>query len=305
MSGCSLQEAFPDPAKQAGQIARKEEKRKAEKCRGPALAFLKSSGEVGGSTPEDPVPGSPGLGGYSKKGRQAELDPDRQHLNPLPPAETLKGREGFEETMNSKFRPVAISATEQEERDLVKDLVGQRVDDVIGQTQRRTFPRATATSAAQLPNFRQTIYGEKVPDYFGRSEADEQFADFSASLQDNPGYQLQPADFLASFGAVGLGKAQGQPYLATPSVNDAWKPLTPTGARTSFFEHLPAPGGQQPVSGPSGSDREELVKKIDTLFARLDDLESRDNANAHIEVSLFILSGLFLMFGLETVRKLG
>jgi hypothetical protein len=85
-------------------------------------------------------------------------------------------------------------------------------------------------------------------------------------------------------------------------VNDAWKPLTPTGTRTSFIEQLPAPGGE-PVKGVE--EREGLLRKIDTLFARLEDLESRDNANASIEVSLFILSGLFLMFGLETVRKLG
>ncbi len=300
MSGCSLQEAFPDPAKDSGRVARKEERKRAEKCKGPALSFLKASGEVGGSTPEDPAPGSFAVGGYSAKGRKADVDPDRQHLQPLPPAERLRGREGFEQ--NLQFKPVEITATEQEERDLVKDLVGQRVDYVIGQTQRRTFPRATATTAAQLPNFRQTVYGEKVPDYFGRSEADESFADFSSNMNDNPGYQLEPADFLGSFGAVGLGKAQGKPFLATPSVNDAWKPLTPTGARTSFFEQLPAPGGQQ---AGGATDREDLIKKIDTLFARLEDLESRDNANAHVEVSLFILSGLFLMFGLETVRKLG
>ena len=300
MPGCSLHEAFPDTAKESGRIARKEERRKADKCKGPALAFLKASGETGGETPEDPVPGSPGLGGYSKQGRHADADPDRQHLRPLPPGEKLEGREGFEAKLNTAFKPLAITATEEEEKELVKDLIGQRVDDVIGQKSRRTFPRATATSAAQLPNFRQTVYGESVPEYFGRSEADESFADYSANPAHTPGYQLQPADFLGSFGAVGLSKSQGKPYLTTPSVNDAWKPLTPTGARTSFLEQLPAPGGQ-----PVGSDREDLVKKIDTLFARLEDLESRDNANASMEVSLFILSGLFLMFGLETIRKLG
>lgn len=289
MLGCSLHEAFPDTATESGKVARKEEKRKAQKCRGPALAFLKASGEI----PAGQMPGS-----------GSPLDPDRQHLQPLPPAETLQGSEGFQEK-NTQFRPVKLTDSEEEERALVKDLIGQRVDDVIGQTSRKTIPRA-ATRAAELPDMSRTMYGDKVPAYFGKSEADEGFADFSSSLKDNPGYTLTPkgegADFLKSFQTRGLDKASGT--LTSPSIQDAWKPLTPSGARSSFFEYLPAPSGIQ----AQGTEREfiqkeELVKKLDLLFARLDDLESREIGSANIEITLFIMSGLFLLFGLETLRK--
>lgn len=296
MSGCSLHEAFPDTAYDSGRVARKEERKKAQRCKGPALTFLKSSGEVGGSS---------------------DLDPDRQQYIPLPPVERNKraseSKEGF---ANKEFEPVRVSATEEEERELVKNLVGQRVDDVIGEKARKTLPRATATSPAELPDFTKTMYGEAVPAYFGRGRNDsvtgpEGFADFSSSMTDNPGYKLTSgsggADFLGSFAGAGLDRASGRPLLATPSVNDAWKPLTPSGARTAFFEYLPAPGGEQvsgSISSFSREEKESLLKKLDTLFARLDDLESKKNEYAHAEISLFILSGLFLMFGLESMRKI-
>jgi hypothetical protein len=288
MAGCSLHEAFPDTAKESGKVARREERRRANECKGPALAFLKASGE-------------------------AAEDPDRQHLRRLPPAEKLGGprtvSEGFvaQDLANQEFMPVKVTDVDACDRDLAKKLTSQRVNDVIGQKSRGTLPRA-AEGPAGGPNLKKTMLGDSVPAYFGRAQGDESFADFSASLNDNPGYQLTKAgsDFLGSFGGVGLEKASGQPVLATPSVNDAWKPLTPSGASTSFFEHLPAPGGLVKEAGSSFSrdEKEALLKKLDTLFARLEELESRKNEYAHAEVTLFILSGLFLMFGLESVRKI-
>jgi hypothetical protein len=294
MSGSLLHEAFPDTAADSGRVARREERAKAKRCDGPALKFLKASGDVG-------------------------VDPDRQRLVPLPPVEQMKGSEGFvaekgvlsqgfvaQDSSNAQWIPLKVTDVDEKERELVKNLVGQKVDDVIGQRSRATLPRA-AESAAQTPDFTKTMFGTPVPSYFGKSSgATEGFAEFNKSLQDNPGYQLQQADFLGSFGAIGLDKAAGRATLTTPSVNDAWKPMTPSGARTSFFDELPVPSGLtigQDVSF-SRDEKESLLKKLDTLFARLEDLESKRNEYAHAEVTLFILSGLFLMFGLETVRKM-
>jgi hypothetical protein len=289
MSGSLLHEAFPDTAAESGRVARKEERAKAKRCDGPALKFLKAS------------------------------DPDRQSLVPLPPVERMKGSEGFmaekgvlsqgfvaQDSQNAQWTPLKVTDVDEKDRELVKNLIGQQVDDVIGQKSRFTLPRA-AESASQLPDLKKTMYGGAVPNYFGKSSGDtEGYADFSSSLSDNPGYQLQGADFLGSFGAVGLDKAGGRALLATPSVNDAWKPMTPSGARTSFFDELPVPGGLPTGGGDSFSrdEKESLLKKLDTLFARLEDLESKRNEYAHAEVTLFILSGLFLMFGIETVRKI-
>lgn len=285
MSGCSLDEAFPDTAQQSGRIARKEEKKRAQKCKGPALTFLKS--------------------------QEDDVDPDRPAEKPSPHTQPLtrpSNKEGFfsaepadtYEKESPKWTPMSKTAEQEKESELVKNLVGQRVDDVIGQKQRSTLPKASLIRPSPATSSTSS-------NYFGKSLDDntEQFANFNSSLSDNPGYQI--LSDLGSFGAVGLERSAGHPMLATPSVNDAWKPLTPSGARSSFFEHLPSPGGMSPRAYDSSFSRQEkenLLKKLDTLFARLEELESKRNEYAHTEISLFILSGLFLMFGIETARKM-
>lgn len=286
MSGCSLQEAFPDTAKQSGQVARKEERQKAKKCGGPALAFLKAA--------DDP-------------------DPDRQAQRPEPPPDKMGGREGFvaQDSANLEFAPIKLSNCDKKERESIKNLIGQQVDDVIGEKSRKSLPRASE-SPAETPDFTKTMYGDPVPSYFGKGTSDEAFADYSTSMTDNPGYSIQGSAFSPSISPqLGLDKVSGSSSsLPTPSINDGWKPMTPSGVRTSYFESLPQyssdiQGGESSgrYASFSKDEKQSLLQKLDTLFARLEDLESKKNEYAHAEVSLFILSGLFLMFGLESVRK--
>ena len=236
MSGCSLTEAFPDVTEKSGKVAKKEERRKAKSCGGPALSFLKAE------------------------------DPDR-----------------FAEKPDEAPSAMKESFVSQDES---ASLIGQHVKDVIGEKSRNTIPKASATPS------------KNVPSYFGKSA--DSFADFNPALNDNPGYQIQGAGF-GSFDKKGLEKVTGT-ALPTPILNDAWKPLTPSGAQTSFFD------AKYTATIPSDdsfskSEKEALLHKLDVLFARLDDLEHKKNDYAHTEISLFILSGLFLLFGLETVRK--
>jgi hypothetical protein len=234
MSGCSLTEAFPDVTEKSGKVARKEERKKAKACGGPALSFLKAQ------------------------------DPDRFAEKP----------DDVPSAMKESFVSQDDSAS----------LIGQHVKDVIGEKSRNTIPRASP-----LPT-------EKVPSYFGKSDA---FADFNPALNDNPGYQIQGAGF-GSFDKKGLEKITGT-ALPTPNLNDSWKHITPSGSQTSFFDakYMSTPK----EDSFSKSEKEALLHKLDVLFARLDDLENKKNDYAHTEISLFILSGLFLLFGLETVRK--
>lgn len=295
MLGCSVDEAFPDTAQMAGVVARKEERRRAKKCGGPALAFLKAGGE----------------------GNPIDLDPDRQHLTPLAPVPKLKGSEGFssdQQASNTQWIPRPTTPEGEAVQELVKNLVGQRVDDVIGQKQRNTLPRGIEKSS-ELPDPSKDMFGQRTPSYFGSDGTEpaktvntgvEGYADFSSSLHDKTGYQLTTsgqADFLGSFAASALDKASGKAALSTPSINDAWKPLTPSGSRSSFFENLPEPSGQSLASSFNKEEKDGLLRKLDILFARLDDLESKRNENAHIEVTLFVLSGLFLMYGIDALRK--
>lgn len=239
MSGCSLTEAFPDVTEKSGKVARKEERKKAKSCGGPALSFLKAE------------------------------DPDRFAEKPddAPPAlnkESFTGCQGDDSA----------------------SLIGQHVKDVIGEKSRNTLPKASASPT------------QNVPSYFGKST--DSFADFNPALNDNPGYQIQGAGF-GSFDKKGLEKVTGT-RLPTPVLNDAWKPLTPSGAQTSFFDAKYTATVPHDESF-SKSEKEALLHKLDVLFARLDDLAHKKNDYAHTEISLFILSGLFLLFGLETVRK--
>ena len=249
MSGCSLTEAFPDTTEKSGKIARKEERKKAVKCGGPALSFLKAE------------------------------DPDRMAERPEDSPQPMK-REGFNA---SDIKSQANSGS----------LIGQEVHDVIGEKSK--LPRATSGGTSGGTS-------TKVPSYFGKS--DDSFADFNPLFNDNPGYQIQGAGF-GSFDKKGLEKATGQ-MLPTPVLNNVWKPLTPSGAETSFFKaHYGSKDDSSSKNDTFSKDEKQaLLRKLDVLFARLDDLENKKNDYAHTEVSLFILCGLFLLFGLESVRKL-
>jgi len=247
-----------------GETAKKQ-RVKAKRSEGPALTFLKGA------------------------------DPDRQTFE-LPPAEKLEGREGF---VNAKLME---GYAEQDHN--AKFLSSQKVDDVIGQRTRKNLPNsARSESTSVSPDY----FGKSINDGFRNSKHDG-FADFSSSMTDNPGYQVQGADF-SSFDQKGLEKIAGKQTLPVPNLNNVWKPMTPSGINTSFFpESEPvAPVPVAPAAPDEVFSRDEklaLINKIDTLFARLDSLELKRNEYAHAEVTLFILSGLFLMFGLETARKL-
>lgn len=306
MAYCSIDEAFPvsDPA---GSVARREERRRAKQCKGPALAFLKAGGDGG-------------------------VDVDRQGYGRAPEPELLSGvkgrgdREGFAD---------ASGAVEDRE----VDVIGSK------QTKRNsTLPDPAAVQkTTELPKL-----AAEVPSYFGRGEEDaaagasntsaaaratplvpkgiEQFADFSKLPGDNPGYRLAP-DFMATFEGRGYDKSAGTVIPETPQLEDAWKPITPTGAQTSYLsEWRPSGGGGGGAgrgraqgrsaggswdSGSVGSgggsmsreEKEYLLKRIDLLFAKLERLEGGRSENAQTEIALFVLSGLFLMFGLDVVRR--
>lgn len=299
MSGYLIQDAFPDTALQSGRVARKEERKRAKQCNGAALAFLKGDGEGTNWQLEDtPLTANPDL--------------DRQPYKRTPLPKAMGGYDGFTSNQipeNKKWIPKPTTLHDQQENELVANLIGQQVNDVIGMKSHQTLPK-NLPNAAHLPDTHKDMYGKPIKSYFGKGLEDS-FADFSNSLNDNPNYTLtqNSAEFLGSFGAVGLANSQGKPFSATPSVNDAWKPLTSAGARTSFYEYLPPPAGEYPTSSQdygvfNKDEKTALLKKLDTLFARLEELESKRNENSHAEISLFVLSGLFLIYGIDAARRL-
>ena len=289
MEYCSIEEAFPEPGSgpgspgclgsKAASLARKEERRKAKRCRGPPLTFLEAP-----------------------SGDAPLVDPDRPALRPKPITPPLNASTGLIE-----HAPVDAPPKEAFQD---YDMASPRTQADIRASYRSEQPPADEMELNTLP---KKVAGPtqqqpaNVPSYFG-ANFDEGFTSFTNVIGDDPGYRLTP-DFTSAFAGKGVAKASGEEVLPTPSVKNVWKPLTPGGARTAFFDSLPAPGGLVPVDQARQAppfDKEEFFQKLDRIYARLDDLEQRKTENTQTEILMFVTSGLFLLFSMDLlVRKTG
>lgn len=173
--------------------------------------------------------------------------------------------------------------------------------DIIGQPQSQGKPQSPVKDS----------YGHAVSSYFGKSETDETLSNFSPELQDKTGYILNSVFPAKLSVAPGLDMAAGASLPLSANTNDAWKPMTSGGrggVQTAFYkekEHVETHDMSHSIDGDSDLRREHalLRRQIDTLFARLESMEHRRGEFSHSELSLFILSGLFLMFGLDSIRR--
>lgn len=131
----------------------------------------------------------------------------------------------------------------------------------------------------------------------------------------------------------------GSNQLPIPSVNDYWKPLTPSTNNTAYFTSLPTPGGTYPIWNDPVinqktvnkadtaiinaattksatntavdpnvdhiSNTSELQLKINNLMNRLDALEKHYNTphlNNQQEILAFVGTGVFMIFTLSILR---
>ena len=166
----------------------------------------------------------------------------------------------------------------------------------------KEYTEAFQNVSAPLPDIPNTLSKKPLPNYFTNSSDDE------------------VEGFTSSFSAVedkGLNKASGS-SLPIPSVNDVWKPLTPSTANTAYFDSLPTPGGTYPMwntikSEPrdvseqlKGNDTyKSLNNKIDELMKRLEELEKSQTIKAtnQQEIIAFVGTGVFLIFALNILKK--
>jgi hypothetical protein len=123
---------------------------------------------------------------------------------------------------------------------------------------------------------------------------------YNGNVRNQSGYMLE-ADFTKSFEEDGFGKSSGK-MVPTPELRQRWKPLSADRIDTAFTSESKGYN----FEGLSTGDIQAMRSKIDTLMARLDDLERRaEGANPQLEMLSFIMTGLFLMFALDlTVKKL-
>jgi hypothetical protein len=104
-----------------------------------------------------------------------------------------------------------------------------------------------------------------------------------------------------------------------PNINDGWKPVTRSNTYTAFYDDAlssPTPSLSQmkkerekeikPLKEESYSSN-DLVKKIDILFERLNALEKECkgdvNQNNQKEILMFVGSGFVFLLGLHLMRR--
>jgi hypothetical protein len=271
MDYCSYEDAFPQigPSstgckdQKGSESARKEERRRAKKCKGPALTFL---------------------------------DPDRPALQKTPDVPALN---------KSTEAAGPREHTEEQFVSVPNNLTSQRQPDDEAQMARNTLPtivknvRAASTPAYFGASGDEGFQGEEATaDVIGSDSSYRLFPDFKAAFQ-----HAGMSQALASTGSQALASTGPRSQAPTPSVVDQWKPLTPSSARTAFFDELPPPGGTYPSGTPAEYDHKVVSKKLDLLFSRLDDLESRRGENTQTEILLFVMSGLFVLFSMDIVTR--
>jgi len=291
MNYCSLQDAFGSPGSgsdgviEGGREARKEERRKAKRCKGPAATFLDIK------------------------------DPDRQSQTPLPcvppmnpstglrehtPVDAMQGElEPFQGSMSCESKSMrqdinAVRKFEEAENDDDAIIAHQRRfewmtrtdDDPVGDKQRSTLPNPANLTVGTSASF------------FGK-DPEEGFANY---VPDAKNYLMEPS-FTSAFNLTPGGKA-GSAALPVPSVRDYWKPPAFGGTSTSFFNKLPDPGGSTPKQ--TGLSYETLSRKIDNVMSRLDEMNKRSTPEqTQTDILLFVSSGIFVLFMMDLLVRKG
>lgn len=283
MAYCSLEDAFqeiggaPSPGCASDfstRVARKEERRRARKCKIPSAAnFLQLESK----------------------------DPDRQHLNRLPEPEVMNSSAVDQETQeafqqaNEWLHPPKVCKTncKTTSPEFDKDPMDKYLEE-----EQRGHLMALPVSGDHIIHKRR---------FFGASGPDEEFfADYNPNQED---YRLQP-DFTKAFEQTGLNRAGAVETLPAPNMNVAWKPLS-AGVPTSFYDKLTIPkGSYQRKKDREESDEEEhsmkdVMKRMDTLFARLDDMNDSSPEQMTSEMLMFISTGIFVMFMMDLLVKKG
>lgn len=306
MNYCSLDDAFGSPGcagDYGGREARREERRKAKKCKGPPLAFL----------------GLEGAGAGDK-------DPDRQGVERMPLVPALNKQTGLREHVPvdapyGQAEPFADVGTKRPSRDnqmFQDDLQSQLAASYHDQTDRD--PKGDAVRNTLVMGKQLTAEmgsaSAKPTGFFGANPDDgngkragggvsfaEAFANYMPDAKD---YLLEPSFTSAFNQTLTPGGRAGAADLPVPSVRDVWKPMIPNGlANTSFFDKLPPQGGRYPKA--DGDSHESLSRKIDRVMARLDDIQRGNTPEqAQTDILLFISSGIFVLFLMDlAVRKGG
>jgi hypothetical protein len=284
MNYCSLDDAFqtvgdpPVPGcndTSAVRQARKEERKKARRAKIPTMAPL----SVGSNE------------------KSQDPDPDRPAA-PLPEVEAFDTSHYHspETFLPESFRPkkhkhVSKNPYPTDDPRYDKDALCQYAEKEAAQHYMVVPVNGSSVTAPKK------FFGAQGP-------SDEPFADY---VPDEKDYRLQP-DFTQAFQQSGADRAGASPVLPPAFSQMAWKPITPSGAQTAFIEHLPPPTGKYHHSIRNALEKgdmsmEDVMKKLDKLFAKLEDMNHSTPEQLTSELLMFISSGIFVLFIMDMMVK--
>lgn len=273
-----LADAFPTGAHaSAGCIdtktadeSRRQEKKRARKCRGPALTYLNSGmNNVGAVDPDRLVKQMDAVPTLNEKTGLTQHEPVTQQY------ESFVG--GNDNLPDIASRPIRTKCD-------TPSFFGADPNDGIPSSRTREGFTSVAPyvdiigeddSYRLKPDFSETFNVKGSQKAGGVSSDGEEQA------------YLTPTKMTAS---------GNLPY---PNLDTFWKENGLTGGQSSFFSQLKSPGGQPQRGGDQPeqlSKSQEVLQKLDRIFARLDDMDSVKSENSQTEVLLFILTGLGVIF---------
>jgi len=288
MNYCSLDDAFGSPgcsSDTASKEARKEERRKAKRCKGPAATFL-------------------------------GLDPDRQNIEKTPCVPAMNPQIGLRQhvpvTANQgDLEPFQNENCEskvmRKDRDRVLAFeMAENNDEAIIAHQRKYEwqPRDDGDpegdkQRATRPNPATLVTGTSAS-FFGKDPMDEE--GFANYMPDKKNYLMEP-NFTSTFQLTPGAKPESG-SLPIPSVRDVWKPPAYNGTNSAFFERLPVAGGTYPSN--DGISHESLSRKIDSIMERLDSMNKRSSPEqTQTDILLFVSSGIFVLFMMDLLVRKG
>jgi len=160
-----------------------------------------------------------------------------------------------------------------------------------------------------------------LPKYFENLDdgMEEGFSSFNPSPIDDANYRLYP-DFTKGGMLKGAEKAASQ-NLPEPVMNDQWKPMTDAASYSAYYDvqDTKVQGSAKPrgVKGPpvmpavlapsndSAKDKnnDALLKRIDELMGRLDQLEKKNVRDSQTEILMFVGTGIFILVSFEILTR--
>ncbi len=295
MEYCSLQDAYssletPSYANCRDGVAntesRKQERKKARKCRGPQQVYKEST--------------------LSMSGVMDSVDPDRPQVKKMEPVGAYNPSLGLK-----------VHAPVDQDFDSYEPFVGCGVKENLPEIKKQVVGPAALDGESPKGYFGASI-SEPIGAQKKLQKDEDTFAPFVNYIGEDSTYTLQP-DFAKSFGQKGASKAQGvssddgmfasvhgmgaNDFLPFPTSDFQWKNKY---ANSSYYSLLR--GGPEKTPEPEetvmdGASKKMLLEKIDQIFSRLDSMESSKNENVQTEILLFTMTGLGIIFLMDVACR--